>query len=396
MSFFDALLRYPLFALLGRKGLGLWLSQGQTETVPTGRVLLEAGTPGKYVWLVLEGGVRVLSHGKDDRDVPLGVFGPGETFGEYALLAPHRNTATCRAREPSRLLRLPLEPLRTTLASLPSVEDHLKNWLRLHALLSHLRGQTFLGFLSVPSVLPILDRCREETVPAGHTIQAEGLGDDAWLYLRTGRVAIRTGRNGCEALRLLGPGDSFGEQALLSSGKVPRAEAEVDSSLLRLSREEFVRPLTGSAPSLLQTINPARGIARQLRQWVPQLGTVDCGVASLAMAAWQLGIDVSVERVAAAVPLEERGASLRTLIEAAARLGLRANAVRVAPTLLDQLHGVAVAHLVERHYVTLFEVRRDTVCLGDPAVGVVEWPLERFLRSWSGVLLLLTPPGQSD
>ena len=113
MATAEALLRYPLFAVLGVGGLSAWLESGEVMTVQTGETLLQEGTPGQHVWLLLTGRVRVvrvLRQGKG-REVPLGVFGPGEVFGEYALLPPYLNTATCRACETSSVLRLPLAPL---------------------------------------------------------------------------------------------------------------------------------------------------------------------------------------------------------------------------------------------------------------------------------------------
>src|SRR5947209_1092030 len=111
----ECLRRYPLFALLDRQQLEAWLAGGQAQSVATGETLFQAGTPGTWAFLVLEGRVRVLQPAVPGRDVALGAFGPGELFGEYALLPPHYNTATCRATTPGRVLRLPLAPIHAAL-----------------------------------------------------------------------------------------------------------------------------------------------------------------------------------------------------------------------------------------------------------------------------------------
>src|SRR5204863_4750801 len=103
---------------------------------------------------------------------------PGDLFGEYALLPPGRNTATCRTAAPSRLLRLPLAPLRTALQAHKPVWKNLKNWLRLHTLLHFCRERAFLGFMSAESGLKLLDRLKPATFPEGQTIQANGLAED--------------------------------------------------------------------------------------------------------------------------------------------------------------------------------------------------------------------------
>src|SRR5687768_9019422 len=129
----DAILRYPLFALLGRPIIETWASVGQPCELTTGSVLLEACETGKYVYLVQSGRVRATRAGYGDQERTVAFFGPGAVFGDYALIPPHVNTATCRASEPCRVFRLPLDVLRCALRNVSSSVGHLKNWLRLHA-----------------------------------------------------------------------------------------------------------------------------------------------------------------------------------------------------------------------------------------------------------------------
>ncbi len=159
---------------------------------------------------MLDGRVRVLRRSPGGREINLGQFGPGELFGEYALLPPHRNTATCRATGAARLLALPLLPPLSVLATLPQVASNFKNWLRLHGLLSYLRDQAFLGFMSAPSAVRFLNHLRPVTLRALRTIQAEGLGDHCWYFIQSGQVSLQpaaeeTAESPCE----LGPGDSW-------------------------------------------------------------------------------------------------------------------------------------------------------------------------------------------
>src|SRR5262249_19586141 len=149
------------------------------------------------------------------RELSLGMLLPGDVFGEYALLPPGNNTATCRTAAPSRLLRLPLVPLRGALQEQPPVLRNLKNWLRLHTLLHFRRGRTFRGFLSAESGLKLHDRLKPAAFPAGQTIQANGLAADCWYLIDRGTV----GWAGEE----LGPGESFGERGLAGSGDLPAA-----------------------------------------------------------------------------------------------------------------------------------------------------------------------------
>jgi CRP-like cAMP-binding protein len=374
----DALRRYPLLALADLGWLDAWIASGRVEPVEVGQGLFAAGSTGTDVYLVLAGAVRVLRQGRGG-EVGFSLLGPGELFGEYALLEPGRNTATCRVAQAGRLLRLPLGPLKEHITALLAGRARLKDWLRLHFALAHLRGRTCLGFMSATSFLPLLERFEPVRFAAGTTMQANGFLDDSAFLIQEGQV--RTSE------RTFGAGDFLGEAALLSQGSLAVTEAVSDVECLALSRDAL-SGRAGVRQSTFQTITPVGHVPR-CHEWVGQRDRNDCGVASLAMAALAMGRRLVLEEVHAQVQLEARGASLLELRRAAGELGLRAEAVRVG---IDHLSAVclpAVAHLVDGHYVTLFEVHVDAIVVGDPGRGVGRWPIAEFRRRWAGDLLLL-------
>src|SRR5262249_3077410 len=147
-------------------------------------------------------------------------------------------TATCRTAGPSRLLRLPLAPLRTAVQAMRPVWKNLKNWLRLHTLLHFRRERTFLGFMSAGSGLKLLDRLKPAGCPRGQTIQANGLAADRWHLIEQGTVRLHAG--GSEAAGVdLGPGETFGEGGLVGSGELPVAVALSDVRCQVLARHDF-------------------------------------------------------------------------------------------------------------------------------------------------------------
>src|SRR5271166_6097593 len=128
------LARYPLFGLLSRQQLDDWLAAGQEVDYAVGETIFQENSPGAWVYLVRAGRVRILRR-SGPREITLGTLLPGDVFGEYALLRPFRNTATCRTCAATRLLRLPMAPLRSAVQAMPSAWMNMKNWLRLHTLL---------------------------------------------------------------------------------------------------------------------------------------------------------------------------------------------------------------------------------------------------------------------
>src|SRR5262245_47576119 len=230
--------RYPLFRLLSPRQLDDWIAAGQEFACATGETIFQENTPGAWVYLVREGRVRIL-RASAGRELTLGMLSPGDVFGEYALLPPGRNTATCRTAAPARLLRLPLTPVRTVIQGLKPVWKNLKNWLRLHTLLHFRRERAFLGFMSAESGLRLLDRLQPAAFQAGQTIQAHGLAMDSWLLIEQGTVRLHTGDD-CETAGLdLGPGDTFGEGGLIGSVALPVAMALSDVRCQVLARHDF-------------------------------------------------------------------------------------------------------------------------------------------------------------
>jgi subfamily B ATP-binding cassette protein HlyB/CyaB len=387
--------RYCLFNLLPSPQLATWLAASQVADFATGETIFQEGSLGQWAYLVLEGKVRVLKRSPSQRDVSLGSYQPGELLGEYALLPPHQNTATCRAITRARLLRLPLAPLHSWLTASPLLAANLKNLLRLHGLLAHLRERAFLGFISGPSALKFLPHLKPVVSPPVRTIQADGLSADRWYFIQSGQVLLSPSGSDSGEERQLGSGDCFGEKALLGQEGLPVAVALAPTQCLCLTRAHFdsSNPAAqAGTPSLYQTILARLTPDQQRYLWIGQREESDCGIASLAMLVRFHGLDIPLERVRAEVRIGADGATLRELQRAGTQLGLRCRAVQIELRQLAQVELPAIAHLKTRHYVVLYDIEGATAVVGDPDTGIVRLSLMAFLASCSLSLLLVRPP----
>jgi CRP-like cAMP-binding protein len=385
------LARYPLLRLLSAAQLDDWVAAGHGSDCPSGVILFQEDTPGEWVYLLLEGKVRILRQ-SGPREITLGMLQAGDLFGEYCLLPPGRNTATCRSAAAAKLLRLPIAPLRAALQAQKPVWRNLKNWLRLHTLLHFHRERAFLGFMSAESGLKLLDRLTPATFPAGQTIQANGLAADTWFVIEQGKVRLG-GDDLADAGLELGRGEAFGECALIGTGDLPVAVAQTDVRCQLLARPNF----DPSAPvwsRIAQSYLPQVPARPEAHVWVPQLGPSDCGLASLAMVGLRCGIPVTVEELRAKATPGPQGLSLRQLQQLALALDLPCQPVRVSADRLRQVSLPALAHLRDGHYVVLHEVGETGVVVGDPAAGIVTWHVDFLAQCYSGSLLLFDRPAE--
>ena len=77
-----------------------------TRTRPAAGRLFRKGDPGRQLYGVLSGRLKVSASGRDGREVMLNVCDPGELIGEISLLDSNPRSATVVALEASELLVL--------------------------------------------------------------------------------------------------------------------------------------------------------------------------------------------------------------------------------------------------------------------------------------------------
>ena len=113
--------------------------------------------------------------------------------------------------------------------------------------LALLRQTSVLTGLPLPALDLLARQCQRIEVPSGTTVIEEGEVGDCFYVVESGQVEAR--RDGA-LLRLVGPGEGFGEIALLLD--TPRTASVVTTTpttLLAVDRRSFLVAVTGHAPS---------------------------------------------------------------------------------------------------------------------------------------------------
>jgi CRP-like cAMP-binding protein len=111
LAYRDEVARMPLFRELSPAELDLLLARLVPLEVRPGETIIRQGELGQRFYLIRSGTVEVERDG-----ARLAQLGPGEAFGEIALLLDVPRTATVTASEPTRLLALEARDFRDLLA----------------------------------------------------------------------------------------------------------------------------------------------------------------------------------------------------------------------------------------------------------------------------------------
>lgn len=94
----------PLFAGLPAASLNELAQDARHRAYARGAIVVNEGDPGHALFVVCSGSLKACLSDKQGREVILSMLGPGDYFGELALLDDAPRSATVAAVEPTELL----------------------------------------------------------------------------------------------------------------------------------------------------------------------------------------------------------------------------------------------------------------------------------------------------
>jgi len=134
-----------LFADLEEGELERFSHVAVPRTFPAGTRVFHEGDDSDACYIVKEGSFRVTREHSDGRAITLATLGPGEIFGELAMLDGDKRSASAEALSEGELLALPANDVRALLARHPEISLKLVAGLvrRLRAANVRLSRQSF-------------------------------------------------------------------------------------------------------------------------------------------------------------------------------------------------------------------------------------------------------------
>ncbi len=115
----------PLFDGLSPEALAKIESRAVARNYPRNAVVISEGDEATSMFIIVSGSVKVYHTEADGKETILNSQGPGQHFGELALVDDAPRSASVMTQEPSRLLVLSKAAFRECLEESPEVGYHL-------------------------------------------------------------------------------------------------------------------------------------------------------------------------------------------------------------------------------------------------------------------------------
>jgi CRP-like cAMP-binding protein len=241
----------PLFDDVPEDVLSDLAGRVRLRTYRPGQPVVRQGERAEAFYVVRRGVLQVVEEDPESGEEvrTLRVLGPGEAFGELGLTEASPRAATVRTVENAEVFQVDKGTFDELLASMVKVPAFAPT---LQAV-GELRKLSCFSHLETDELSELLEYGGWVVFPPRETIIEQGEKGDAFYVIRSGQAEVLKDQR---VAGRLGPGDSFGEVALLLD--VPRTasvRATTPVRAFRLEREGFDKLIRDSFHK--GTVNPA-------------------------------------------------------------------------------------------------------------------------------------------
>jgi CRP-like cAMP-binding protein len=112
----------PIFRMLGKESIDFIVERLKFKTYESQETICKIGDPGDTMYIIISGGVKICIYGQDnDEEQVVANLGPGDYFGEMALLTGEPRSASVITTEPSEMFVLHKNDFDVILEKFPSI-----------------------------------------------------------------------------------------------------------------------------------------------------------------------------------------------------------------------------------------------------------------------------------
>ncbi|XP_026189698.1 cAMP-dependent protein kinase regulatory subunit [Cyclospora cayetanensis] len=235
-----------MFSCLDNKDRNTVVDAMKERQIPADMTLIKQGADGDCLYIVETGSLQCWRE-DGGRETMVKVVGPGDVFGELALLYNAPRAATVKSAEDCKLWRLDRDTFNAIVKDAATKKREMYD-----AFLSKVR---LLESMSTYDRIKLADALRTEEYQGGEFIVRQGEPGDIFYLIEEGSaIAMKVfeGQTEPQEVETYKAGDYFGELALLTGE--PRAASVIakgSCKVATLDRKSFKR-LMGSVEEILK------------------------------------------------------------------------------------------------------------------------------------------------
>lgn len=135
--------------------------------------------------------------------------------------------------------------------------------------------------------------------------------------------------------------------------------------------------------------------------FLKQADSKDCGPTCLKIISKYYGKELTIQTLRNLSETSRDGSNLLFLSTAADKIGLKSVGVKLDQLQLEEILLPCILHWNTNHYVVLYKIKKNTYFISDPAIGLINYSKEEFIKFWignnadeetpEGIALLLEP-----
>lgn len=240
---------YSYFSHLSDGALDEACNKFEIIELPAGSEIIREGTPADAFYMIKKGEVEVLKKTKWGQEAKITSLRCGEGFGEMALLTCSPRFSSVTAKTDVTLYRLYKKDFGEIVRFDSAISCMMSS--KAHTFSEYNKIKTLQPFalLEPEKMFALSDKFIEKTYAFGMDIIKEGEVGNAYYVIKSGKVAVIKKEDGenSEQVTLLGNGEAFGEEALISGKRRSATCRAVEETIvLVLSKSNFEKTMKAS------------------------------------------------------------------------------------------------------------------------------------------------------
>jgi CRP-like cAMP-binding protein len=259
-----ALPTIPLLGTLSADNLRRVLTAAEAVRIDPGEALLEQGSEGDALYLVLCGWAKVVHRTRTGKEQTLRRLAPGSVVGEVALVTRAERVASVLSETGMMALRLSRDVVDELVTHEGSLGDELVEYCRQRMIANLFEASPLFRGLEESQREEMLCAFDRRMIKAGDVAVKQGEPSPGLFLIVAGKAEVlrreEKKKGGVVRLAELGPADVFGEMSLVVERPATATVRMVyDSAVLALPRERFLR-VAERHPGMLDEL---RRVARE-------------------------------------------------------------------------------------------------------------------------------------